>query len=234
MDREAKLAEIESLQARLGQLEAEVHDLAAGEVWTPPKYYTAYEMMGGMVLGLIAAGASLLFNVIGGLMFGKHALELIRVYLTFPMGEPALELENGFALAAGGVPVSDDRHDWGDPNSHDPQPVLQTVQRDGPVRGRDGAGDRGVAGQFLWVSVLGPAPAHRRAALYRGQHSDLRGHCDASDFRLGHVGLASLGTVRAVCGPAGAVGKRAAVGKSVGPDPRWQCVLNSRQSYGGG
>jgi hypothetical protein len=101
MDREAKLAEIESLQARLGQLEAEVHDLAAGEVWTPPKYYTAYEMMGGMVLGLIAAGASLLFNVIGGLMFGKHALELIRVYLTFPMGEPALELENGFALAAG-------------------------------------------------------------------------------------------------------------------------------------
>ncbi|MCB9865465.1 MAG: hypothetical protein H6816_02360 [Phycisphaerales bacterium] len=101
MDRDAKLAEIETLQSRLAQLEREVHDLSAADVWTPPKYYTAYELMGGMVLGLIGAGASLLFNIIGALMVGKHALELIRVYLTFPMGESALTLENGFALAAG-------------------------------------------------------------------------------------------------------------------------------------
>jgi hypothetical protein len=106
MDQQAKLAEIKSLQDRLARLEREVADLSVGEagqmrIWTPPKYYTAYEMMGGMVLGLIGAGASLLFNVIGALMLGKHPLELIRVYLTFPMGEPALTLENGFALAAG-------------------------------------------------------------------------------------------------------------------------------------
>ncbi|HRX85490.1 MAG TPA: hypothetical protein P5572_10770, partial [Phycisphaerae bacterium] len=68
MDRDAKLAEIETLQSRLAQLEREVHDLSAADVWTPPKYYTAYELMGGMVLGLIGAGASLLFNIIGALM----------------------------------------------------------------------------------------------------------------------------------------------------------------------
>lgn len=101
MDRDAKLAEIKSLQERLTALQQDVQVLAAGEVWTPPKYYFAYELMGGAVLGLIAAAASLLFNIIGGLMVGKHALELIRVYLTFPMGEPALQLENGFTLAAG-------------------------------------------------------------------------------------------------------------------------------------
>ena len=37
--------------------------------------------------------ASLLFNVIGAPIAGKTPLELIRVYLTFPLGEKALELE---------------------------------------------------------------------------------------------------------------------------------------------
>lgn len=99
-DQQAKIDEIKALQARLEQLEREVHSGPA-KVWTPPKYYAAYELMGGMVLGLIGAAASLLFNIIGASMFGKHPLEIIRVYLTFPMGEQALTLESDFALAAG-------------------------------------------------------------------------------------------------------------------------------------
>ena len=75
------------------------------EVWTPPKCYAAYEMMGGMVLGLVGAMTRLLFSIIGssmvGKMVGKHLLELIRVYLTFPMGEESLRLENAFAISAG-------------------------------------------------------------------------------------------------------------------------------------
>jgi len=34
-------------------------------------------------------------------MVGKNPLELIRVYLTFPLGEKALTQESGFILAAG-------------------------------------------------------------------------------------------------------------------------------------
>jgi hypothetical protein len=96
-----KLDEIYELKQRLMRLESEVHGVVAYERWTPPKFYFAYELMGGMTLGLIAAGASLLFNIIGASMTGRHPLELIRVYLTFPMGEKALTLESDFALAAG-------------------------------------------------------------------------------------------------------------------------------------
>ena len=48
--------------------------------------------------------ASLLVNVIGALVFGKEPLELIRVYLTFPMGAEALDfdaVDNGLILAIG-------------------------------------------------------------------------------------------------------------------------------------
>jgi hypothetical protein len=56
------------------------------------------------MLGGIAAINSLLFNIVGALLFGKQPLELIRVYLTFPMGEEALDfnaVNNGLILAIG-------------------------------------------------------------------------------------------------------------------------------------
>ena len=58
-------------------------------------YYTAYYATTGFLLGGVAAMTSLLFNVIGSLAFDKNPLELIRVYLTFPMGEEALNYERG-------------------------------------------------------------------------------------------------------------------------------------------
>ena len=49
--------------------------------------------------------ASLLFNVIGAPIAGKTPLELIRVYLTFPLGERALQLtgsgQAGYAVGDG-------------------------------------------------------------------------------------------------------------------------------------
>lgn len=101
MDSESKRKELEALRLRVAELERDVEGQDAHRVWTPPQYYVAYELMGGMVLGLLGAAASLLFNIIGATMVGKHPLELIRVYLTFPMGEKALTLEGDFALAAG-------------------------------------------------------------------------------------------------------------------------------------
>ncbi|MGB0716593.1 MAG: hypothetical protein ACPGXK_11980 [Phycisphaerae bacterium] len=127
IDRDAKLRELEHLRSSVSSLEREL-GVAGGESmesgmgvgavspvasmgegtayggepsWPPKSYYTAYHIMAGMVLGFIAATTSLLVNVIGAAMLSKHPLELIRVYLTFPLGERALNLESGFALAAG-------------------------------------------------------------------------------------------------------------------------------------
>lgn len=97
----AKQAELDRLKAQVAALEAELVKEGRHTAWVPRGYYTTYHIMAGMVLGLIAAAASLLLNVVGSAMVGQHPLELIRIYLTFPMGEKAMELTSGFALAAG-------------------------------------------------------------------------------------------------------------------------------------
>lgn len=100
MDRQAKIAELEQLRIRTAELESEIVVGSHGD-WAPESYYTVYHILAGMVLGLIASSASLLFNIVGAVMMGEHPLQLIRVYLTFPLGEKALSLDSGFALAAG-------------------------------------------------------------------------------------------------------------------------------------
>jgi len=55
----------------------------------------------GFMLGIFGALASLIFNVVGALIYDEYPLELIRVYLTFPLGDRALELQSGLALAVG-------------------------------------------------------------------------------------------------------------------------------------
>jgi len=104
MDRAAKIRELEELRTRVRQLEDE---LAAAD-WPPaPEQYTVYNALAGFVLGMIAAATSLLFNVIGALLLPpppplqQHPLNLIRVYLTFPLGAGALQLNSGLALAIG-------------------------------------------------------------------------------------------------------------------------------------
>ncbi len=99
MDAE-KSAELTRLRERVRELEAEVERQPAVP-WQPPKFYTAYYATTGFLLGIFGAVTSLLFNVVGASLVGKHPLELIRVYLTFPMGEKARGIESGMALAIG-------------------------------------------------------------------------------------------------------------------------------------
>lgn len=101
MDQEARRVELDQLRARVVRLEEELAGRRREPAWPPKQYYATYHLLAGMVLGLVAAAASLLFNVVGAAMLNKHPLELIRVYLTFPLGEKALELNSGFVLAAG-------------------------------------------------------------------------------------------------------------------------------------
>lgn len=106
-----KQRELIELRQRANQLEAEILDEAAGQPWSLTGFYTAYYATTGFMLGLIAAAVSLTFNVIGGPIAGKSPLELVRIYLTFPLGEKALTLtagadkvyaiDNGVILAIG-------------------------------------------------------------------------------------------------------------------------------------
>jgi hypothetical protein len=106
MDRQAKIDELESLRERVRWLEAELAFGGEDQQWRRG-YYTAYYATTGFLLGSIAACTSLLFNVVGSAAWSsvsgvpQHPLELIRVYLTFPLGAAALEIESGLTLAIG-------------------------------------------------------------------------------------------------------------------------------------
>lgn len=85
--------ELVELRTRVAILEQEAaqREKPSGE-WTRG-YYLTYYATTGFFLGMIAAGMSLIFNVVGATMAGLHPLQLIRVYLTFGLGERALDLQ---------------------------------------------------------------------------------------------------------------------------------------------
>lgn len=101
MNREAKRRELEQLRLKVAQLETELSKEQAQGEWPPRGYYTTYHVLAGFVLGMFGAVTSLLFNVVGSLFVGQHPLQLIRIYLTFPLGAEALTIDSGVTLAIG-------------------------------------------------------------------------------------------------------------------------------------
>jgi hypothetical protein len=98
-DRQHKLDELAELQRRVAQLQVEAH--APPAHWQADRFYTAYYATTGFMLGMFGAATSLLFNVVGSALVEQHPLRLIQIYLTFPLGEQALELEGGLTLVIG-------------------------------------------------------------------------------------------------------------------------------------
>jgi hypothetical protein len=98
---ETKQRELAALEARAQELAAELADEQPVAPFQPKGYYAAYYATTGFMLGIFGAMSSLLFNVVGSALVGQHPLELIRVYLTFPLGDKALELDSGLAIAVG-------------------------------------------------------------------------------------------------------------------------------------
>lgn len=80
------------LKSQVASLEAELAASDTPREWKLQSFYSMYYVTVGFVLGGFAAMVSLLFNVIGSTVAGKYPLEIIRVYLTFPLGEKALPL----------------------------------------------------------------------------------------------------------------------------------------------
>jgi len=101
MEREEKLKEIERLRFKINQLETELEQEQPKHQWLPEGYYTTYHILAGLMLGFLGGAASLLFNVVGSVLVGQHPMELIRVFMTFPLGENALRIESGAVLALG-------------------------------------------------------------------------------------------------------------------------------------
>lgn len=95
--------ELAQLRARVAQLEEEQQSKTeVSSAWTK-EYYLTYYATTGFFLGMIAALASLMFNAVGSLAIGQHPMQIIKVYLTFGLGERALDptLETGLILAIG-------------------------------------------------------------------------------------------------------------------------------------
>lgn len=108
MDLNAKRQELTELRQRIRQLEAEIAAAERPSQWPPhpQEFYGAYYATSGFMLGALGAAASLLVNALFAPMAGKSSMELIKVYLTFPMGERALELDpsgNGWLILSLGV-----------------------------------------------------------------------------------------------------------------------------------
>jgi hypothetical protein len=99
-----KLAELQRLRERVAELESEVAETVAGEQWRSDVYWTYYATT-GFFLGMLAALASLLFNVLGSVAIGQSPFKIIAIYLTFGLGENAQNIDtanNGpLALAIG-------------------------------------------------------------------------------------------------------------------------------------
>ncbi|MEM9589237.1 MAG: hypothetical protein AAGA03_18290 [Planctomycetota bacterium] len=102
---DAKKTELAELQARITQLESQIAKETHHKPFRPSGYYTAYYATTGFMLGIFGAMASLLFNVVGATLTpGKEPLEIIRTYLTFPLGDKAFALppeQDGLMLAIG-------------------------------------------------------------------------------------------------------------------------------------
>jgi hypothetical protein len=101
MSREELLRKLQQLESDAQQLRAALEVESQPRLWPPSQYYFTYNLLSGMILGFFGAVSSLLFNVVGSALVGQNPLQLIRVYLTFPLGEEALKMESGLALAIG-------------------------------------------------------------------------------------------------------------------------------------
>ena len=93
MEPQAIEEEIQRLKRRVSELESQqTEELPPPDSWVPQGHYVYYEAAAGFLLGVFGAVVSLMFNVIGSVVAQKDPLQLIRVYLTFPLGEKALNL----------------------------------------------------------------------------------------------------------------------------------------------
>lgn len=111
MNVETKTENIQSHPKLARQWDDELADtiVISPLTWQEPGYNAFHYAKVGLLVGSLAGCTSLVMNVIGSVLWpaisgeAQHPLRLIQVYLTFPFGEAALQLNSGFLLALGCV-----------------------------------------------------------------------------------------------------------------------------------
>jgi hypothetical protein len=95
--------ELDALRAREAELQRRLESRSEETDWRQGGYYWTYHATTGALLGMLAASTSLVANVVGAAALHGDPLRLIRVYLTFGLGEQALDArgESGLVLALG-------------------------------------------------------------------------------------------------------------------------------------
>ena len=83
---------VQQLRSQVQQLRGELDKVAEEQSWPPSHFSWKAHVVYGAALGATGAAVALLANVVLAPLAGKHPLELIRVYLTFPLGAEALAL----------------------------------------------------------------------------------------------------------------------------------------------
>jgi hypothetical protein len=95
-----RLAELQSEESELIRLIKESDEKPASE-WPPKSFYWGYHILTGLLLGSFGAISSLAFNMVGSVITGHDALQIIRIYLTFPMGDAAFQAESSLTILFG-------------------------------------------------------------------------------------------------------------------------------------
>ena len=92
METADKHRRLEDLRRQVRELESDLAVESLSTEWPPKGFYGSYYATSGFMLGSFGALASLAVNMLAAPLAGKSPLELIKVYLTFPLGERALAL----------------------------------------------------------------------------------------------------------------------------------------------
>jgi hypothetical protein len=82
------------------ELEEDLERASRGESasWVPQRFYTAYYILAGLGIGMVAAWITLILNSLGSYLLQGDALKLLRVYGTFFAGQEAMQTNKAAIL----------------------------------------------------------------------------------------------------------------------------------------
>ena len=101
MDTETLRKEIADRREQLAQLETALRAAERKErdqKWFPQGFYSAYYILSGMVLGVVASWVTLLLNIVGAALVEGEPLKLLRIYSTILGGDKTIASSSAVIL----------------------------------------------------------------------------------------------------------------------------------------
>ncbi|RMF69352.1 MAG: hypothetical protein D6743_01995 [Calditrichaeota bacterium] len=93
---EAIRNEIEAHRRAIAELEARLAQKSTGptKAWPPQGFYLTYYIVAGILLGLLGATVSFVFNVVGSRLVHQDTMQILRVFGTMFIGKDALQTQD--------------------------------------------------------------------------------------------------------------------------------------------